>query len=390
MCRNIRNFVEYNNIVPLCLHLVVPELDTNRGFFFWSKSKELCKMSIFKKILIMRKVIRDSRKIVTDTPFWLNLLYLLRGFTKEKIKLYSLNNSNYKLYLSDFQRRAAASINGIYSPALDNKLFFESLFEDKFSIPKNYFLILRGKLYSLKVNNKTASIEDVLALLKVKKRLVIKPVTGGKGDGVRIISYCDFDDTIILNNTVVSSDGFSDLIRNLDNYIICEFIKQSKYAENLFAGTTNTIRMFFFRNPENNKICLFGATQRMGGENTGGLDNFSSGGAIAEIDLETGILGYVVRVDNNWNMSFSDVHPDSQNRVKGIKIPNWNEIIEDIKTKLNEIPYIKYIGLDVVITDNWYYVIEGNNFPEPRIIQIFKPLLQDPDAAKFFKRHYIL
>ena len=225
-------------------------------------------------------------------------------------------------------------------------------------------------------------------MLKEKRKLVIKPVVGGKGEGVRIISYTN--NIIKINNTIADHDAFIKLIEDLDNYIVCEFVEQDEYARSLFADTTNTIRMFFYRNPESGKICLYGATQRMGGFNTKGLDNFSSGGAIAEIDIETGIIGNVVSIDKKWNKSLSDIHPDSGIKVKGIKIPNWTDIKEDITRKLNDIPSIQYVGLDIVIADNWYYVIEGNNFPEPRIIQIFKPLLLDPEVVKFFRFHNVV
>lgn len=345
-------------------------------------------MHIMRRLSIIKKLLNDNKKIKSDTPFWLNFLFLTRGFTCEKIKLYKLNNSNYKLYLSDYQRRLSSTINGIYSSVLDNKLFFESLFKEYFRIPHNYLIILKGKAFSLCDSSEEMTKVDIFKLLEEKRKLVIKPVIGGKGEGVRIISYSD--NIIKINRTIVSHDDFIKMTENLDNYIVCEFIEQDEYARNLFADTTNTIRMLFYRNPETRKMCLFGATQRMGGIKTKGLDNFSSGGAIAKIDIETGLIGDVVIIKNNWNMSFSDTHPDSGTKVKGIRIPNWTEIKEDITRKLDNISFIQYIGLDIVIADNWYYVIEGNNFPEPRIIQIFKPLLQDPEVVKFYKYHNII
>jgi len=60
-------------------------------------------MRITRRLSIVRKLLKDNRKIKTGTPFWLKFLYLTRGFTSEKIKLYKLNNTNYKLYLSAFK-----------------------------------------------------------------------------------------------------------------------------------------------------------------------------------------------------------------------------------------------------------------------------------------------
>lgn len=57
---------------------------------------------------------------------------------------------------------------------------------------------------------------------------------------------------------------------------------------------------------------------------------------------------------------------------------------------MEQLPYIKYVGWDIVITDDDIVAIEGNNHPALKVIQLHEPFLKDPRVRKFYKHYGII
>jgi hypothetical protein len=51
------------------------------------------------------------------------------------------------------------------------------------------------------------------------------------------------------------------------------------------------------------------------------------------------------------------------------------------------VPYIPYIGWDVVITETGFRVIEGNANSDVDLLQVHKPLLVDPKIREFYRSY---
>jgi len=71
-------------------------------------------------------------------------------------------------------------------------------------------------------------------------------------------------------------------------------------------------------------------------------------------------------------------------------MPNWDLIKNEILNAASKIPFIHYIGWDVVITDDGYKVIEANNYSDVNLLQVHQPLLRDDRVLEFFKYHGII
>jgi hypothetical protein len=57
---------------------------------------------------------------------------------------------------------------------------------------------------------------------------------------------------------------------------------------------------------------------------------------------------------------------------------------------MKKVPYIKYIGWDIILTDNGIVAIEGNNHPEPRSVQAHQALLKLSQVKKFYQDYHII
>lgn len=313
---------------------------------------------------------------------------LKNGFLSESVLLYGLNSQNIKQYLSDFARLKTSLINDQYSILLNNKITFESIMKDYVDMPKSLALIVNGNISPLCENESINSIESLLSYLDRYGVCVIKPITGGGGNGVLIIKknrgilYC--------NNQEIEIKDFDIIIRNLNNNFISEYIKQGKYGNELNQKTTNTIRILTMVSPETKKAFIPIAVQRIGNKNSAPSDNWTQGGFSAEIDLDSGQLGPGITYPVNGKLEWHDTHPENNTNIKDKIIPNWLNIKEQILMAANKVPFIKYIGWDIVVTDEGYMVIEGNNYSDVNLLQIHRPLLKDENVLNFFKHYKII
>lgn len=313
------------------------------------------------------------------------------GFESEKYYLYDLKNNDYKDYLSDCKYAMTRFINYPYDVMFNNKLIFEKIVSQYIKVPKNYGLIDNGTILSLQSEIKIDTINSIIKTCKEQNGLVIKPVVGSQGNGVVILKIKNND--IFMNDKKVQRKELENHILNLDNYIITEYIKQGQYARDLYPGSTNTMRIIMMVDPDTNKPFIAGASQRIGGKLSKGLDNFTQGGYSAGIDLCNGELNAAVtKIEtlDSKNLIWHDRHPDTDFLIKGTKIPKWNNIKHKLLDLMEKLPYIKYVGWDVVLTDNDIVIIEGNSHFQVGVIQLHKPLLKDSQVRKFYKYYGII
>lgn len=55
-----------------------------------------------------------------------------------------------------------------------------------------------------------------------------------------------------------------------------------------------------------------------------------------------------------------------------------------------EVAVSAYVGWDIIVTDDGYKIIEGNNYSDVNLLQIHRPLLADPRVRRFYLYHGII
>ncbi len=315
------------------------------------------------------------------TPFLKSLYYnIFGGFTSDQVALYNINKFNKNEYLSEFDWYKSRKINGKNAKLLNNKVKFNEYIKEYISVPEIYFIKENNKFYYS--NYQECNLEKCLELIKNKKSVFLKPISKGKGIGVRKIEYRN--KKFYLNLKPISIDKLSKILTKENNYFISQSINQAKYLNNIYSKTSNTIRIVTVR--ENEKVKILFAVQRFGDKTTIPVDNGSKGGIVSKIDLKTGKLSEAKSIKNK-NIYLK--HPDSHAAIKGIKIPNFDIIKQKVISTMENIPNIRFIAWDLLVTDNDIYVIEANSSSGVNIIQVFGGQRNDV-LGNFYKSQKII
>lgn len=285
------------------------------------------------------------------------------GFTANQVALYNLNKKNKGQYLSEFDWYKSRRINYPNGYLLDNKLVCVNLVEKYVNTPKTLFEKQHGKI---KTGGGNITSNEAIKIIKKYKSVFFKPISVGKGIGVFRIDYKD--DNFYIDLKKVLSQDINRILETKDNYFVSVCVKQSKFLNNIYKNTSNTIRLVTARN-KNGKVEVLCAVQRIGTSDTIPVDNGSRGGLVANIDLKTGVLSEARSIHNK---NVYQNHPDSNARIKGIQIPNWNNLLLKMVDVAEKLQPLKFIAWDILLTDSGFYVIEANSSSGVNIFQIFK------------------
>lgn len=205
------------------------------------------------------------------------------------------------------------------------------------------------------LDSKRASSQEIRSFFEKHDIVFAKDPKGMFGKGIEVFEKGNFE----LSER---------LIENLQSkgYLLEDKLTQHSEMRGFNQSSVNSFRLVTF-NTLNEGIKVMAAVMRLGraGKHA---DNFHHDGIAALVDVETGIV-YTRGVDNQYNRYV--VHPDSKKQIVGFKVPLWEEIKELVKEAALVHPTVRYVGWDVVITeDNRLVLLEGNPGADPDITQI--------------------
>lgn len=297
--------------------------------------------------------------------------------------LYDFDHNDKKEYLSEFDWYRSRYINAPFDFLLNNKIAAAEILKQYIRVPESYMIKNSGFLTSF--DSKSMEYEDAITLLKEKGMLFIKPYGKGKGTGVNILIY--ENEKIYVDQEEYTEEKLIAFLKKRDDWFISESMKQNKYLNDIYDKTVNTIRMITLRDPKTNQFKIFFAVQRIGTSNTIPVDNGSRGGLVSKIDLETGELSEA-RCLHNRNVY--EVHPDSKAPIKGVKIPGWEHIKEEMLTLTRKFPYMHFIAWDIlVLEDGSLCIIEANTSSGVNIIQLWGGQRND-ELGDFYRHHGVI
>lgn len=343
-------------------------------------------------------LIRDELHSKVRVPLLSRLRMVSRGFLSQSSVIYDLETYSLNDYVSDLARirmgRANSKKNprAAYAATLNNKIFFSTFFQQYLRVPRCLAFIEHGKIHGLLPEWHT-ELRGAEAALDMCRRagtpLVLKPIAGAKGQEVFFLRI--ENGTPLLDGEAATEQEIHNRIRNLDEFIICEFLQQGEFASNLYPHTTNTMRMLTLIDPDSDEPFMPMAIQRIGTSGSMPVDNWSAGGLSAEIDLETGELGPgascpVGREPLRWH----DTHPDTGAKLRGQVVPDWHRLRDEILSIARLMPFYKCIAWDIVLMDDGLGAIEANSTTDVDLLQIHRPLLRDEQVHRFFRHHRVI
>lgn len=321
--------------------------------------------------------------------------YWRRGFLSRAAVLYDFERYDPRSYLTDYERSVKTrGINGRFGIALDDKLLFHRVmdgFEER--LPTLYGIVQEGTFRPIagpgearrRARPVTKWIEETTEPGETR---VLKWVIGGGGHNVLVLSRTD--DGWRLDGEAIEWEELCERLDGLDEYVVTGFAEQAAYADELFSGSANTVRLVTMWDPDEDEPFVARAIHRIGTRKTAPMDNWSRGGLGAEIDLATGELGEAVTFPFDGELVWRESHPDTGARIEGTTVPGWRAVRERLLEMAETVPYLPYVGWDLVITaEGEFEVVEANGYPGVKALQVHRPLLIDDRIRRFYAAHGI-
>jgi hypothetical protein len=312
------------------------------------------------------------------------------GFLSESYVIYQLDKNDRSQYLSDFQRWVRTpDVNGQYHLLLRDKLLFALVMKsfplhdvDSFGVIRNGRVFYAGC-------SKIGAADYLLQLLQIHPRLVLKPIDAGGGANVRFLFRRD--EGLLLNGTPLCESRLRTLVSSMRNDIISCFVEQSREVAALNPRTTNTLRVLTMWDLDIGEPFVVAAVLRIGRESSYPVDNWSKGGLSAEVDLESGRLGKGVgHPGRDLTLTWHSQHPESGAPIEGFAVPQWQDIKARLLGICRSVPFLQYVGWDLILTDSGFKILEGNHYADVNLLQVHRPLLADARVVRFYKAHGVI
>ena len=341
----------------------------------------------------MSLVYRERKHGVgTGLPLPRRLRLWRAGFLSESAVLYgSSEPGRLRDYLSDWARfQRTGDLDRPFDPLLDDKLCFWGFmrtFSDR--IAPALGLVRGGRLIRFGV----AGAEPVtvgLARLAGSSKLVLKPCVGGSG-GVGVFVYEWREGAHVVDGVAVAADEFERRLGE-EVHLVCTPIEQAGYARAIYPDVANTIRILTMYDEEAGEAFVAAAVHRFGTRARGAaaVDNWSSGGLSAWIDPTSGRLGPGYGFPSGRELKAHRTHPDTGAAIEDVQVEGWPVVRDEIVALASGLPFLPYVGWDIVVTDEGYLIIEGNRRPDVNLLQVHRPLLADSRVRRFYERHGVI
>ncbi|MEM4781998.1 MAG: sugar-transfer associated ATP-grasp domain-containing protein [Halalkalicoccus sp.] len=314
--------------------------------------------------------------------------YWRRGFLSRSAVLYEFESHGYEEFLTDYERYVKTrEINGRFGYALDNKLLTYGVlcgFDDR--LPELHGLIDEGIFRPISMGGERGRARPTIEWIEdlpAGGRVVAKWVLGGGGHNVLTIARTV--EGYRLDGEPISRAGLKERLAGLDEYVVTGFAQQTEHAEAIYPEATNTVRAVTMWDSATDEPFLARAVHRIGTDETAPMDNWTQGGLGALID-EDGRLGKAVSYPDDGELVWRTDHPDTGARIAGVEIPGWEAIREGLLEVAGSVPYVPYVGWDLVITGaGEFEIIEANNYPGMKSLQVHGPLCADPRVERFYR-----
>lgn len=312
------------------------------------------------------------------------------GFLSSSWVLYGFGDKPHRDYLPDFPHYLLARRTNKDQQVFDNKVLFPAVFGALLEIPDNLCLLHLGRVLPLPAGRgRIVDLESLLRHCRESGGVVCKPLDGMGGQDVSLLTF-DGSTGFQLNGRPASEQQVQALIEAAKNSLVCDAVTQSAYAASIFPGSANTVRLNVMVDPRSGRAFLSSAVHRFGTRQSAPVDNWAAGGLVAIIDLATGTLGAATTKPVGGRVDWVDHHPDTGARIKGVVIPGWDAIVARLLEVTEAYHGISRCGWDVVVREDGFSVLEGNNHPTLTMLQLAGGLLRDERTRRFYVHHEVI
>ncbi|MBO4868989.1 MAG: hypothetical protein J5585_04700 [Clostridia bacterium] len=189
--------------------------------------------------------------------------------------------------------------------------------------------------------------DEFLSFFQRHSSGIIKPSERYGGEGIEIYNLSDG----------ISPEQIWEEVSVKIPFVLEELIEQAPEMSVFYPQAINTIRYNTFYH--DGKLTRLQAALRIG---RGGshVDNATSGGIYAPVDVQTGRITGPARSDNN---EMFEEHPDTGVHFEGSFIPRWNELNALLEKVVCVVPEQMQVGWDFALSKDGWVMVEGNTMP---------------------------
>lgn len=276
-------------------------------------------------------------------------LGLLLDFVKEYIfhGVHLLDYIQYGFYWKKPRDRKRYVVHGklLEMMRICNNPEHRYIFDQKPEFDKTFGAFLQRDF----LNMPDATEDDFQKFISNKTHFFVKQPDGMFGTGVAKVYVKDIVDI---------STTFREYKEK--KYLLEETLTQCKEMEEFNDTSINTLRIVTIRRADG-KAEVVGGLVRVGRKGRI-ADNFHHMGIAAFLD-PCGIVS-ATGIDKDYERHI--VHPDSGKKIVGFQVPIWDQVVDTVCKAAQVVPDIRYIGWDVVITQDYKVaLVEGNPGADP-------------------------
>jgi len=203
------------------------------------------------------------------------------------------------------------------------------------------------------------SVDDFRELLAgISDGVVCKPLDGGKGQGVLVLTSYDPERDMVQvasGRELRLPECWAELADDPQGYLVQGRLKPHRVLHRVYGGSVNTVRISTVIDDDGNvdpQLAVFRV-----GSGGSAIDNMSAGGLAAMVDLESGRCGAAVRMHGSERHAH---HPDTGAMIEGLTIPEWQDIVDIARRAHSVLPFPRTLGWDVALTEDGPVIIEVN------------------------------
>ena len=194
---------------------------------------------------------------------------------------------------------------------------------------------------------------DELLRRRSLDQFVVKPVFGGMGKGLKVLSVLGGGAYTSLSGNKFDLESLTDFMSN-EPYLIQERVFPHPVLEAISPGILNCYRIVTFRDRQG-ETHIHRCHLRLGRQGSD-TDNRAGGGLGVKIDLASGTLGEgLTKKEKVWQTR----HPDTGMEFSGVKMPLWHETIELALAAARACP-LGSLGWDIALSVSGPVLIECN------------------------------
>ncbi|MGN0156486.1 MAG: sugar-transfer associated ATP-grasp domain-containing protein [Lachnospiraceae bacterium] len=307
-----------------------------------------------------------------------------KGYASYKLIWYGMTKENYNHYISDFVFYNKNNyMNREFEGWFDHKLStYYLLIPFKNSMPRHYYFIDRKRnILPIDVEDKhNRAVDDIVDLVK-SGPIAAKAVRGGHGAGFYKLEY--EAEIFKINNVEKGEREFRDFVKNLNNYIISDYVKPHSTYVNLIGKDIFAVLRVVTVYDKADGPQITSAIIRLGSKKAGVVCD-EEGTILCGIRLEDGTVFKPLYKENNYLYSPCPSHPDTGENLEGWIIPNWNDLKKLALEIAGYIPMTPYLVIDIIPTEEGFSILEINSHGQVRIMEPFYPFMDNPYNRKVF------